>query len=72
MSTGVIKKVNSGLYYRPKMSRFGELPPEESSLLGAYLKYTPFLVIPDLAFNQLGIGLTQMSKLVRVFNHKCQ
>jgi len=70
LSHGIIRKVSQGLYYRPKKTRFGELPPDENALLKAFLNNNPFLVVPDISFNNLGLGLTQLSKQVKVYNHK--
>src|SRR3989338_7422643 len=59
---GVLEKVAPGLYYAPKTSRFGTLPPNENVLVKAFLKDNQFLLVSWNAYNALGLGLTQVDR----------
>lgn len=62
-----LKKPAPGLYYRPKLSRFGLLPPSDEALVRAFLK-KPFLMYSWSDYNSLGLGLTQLYNQVVVYN----
>jgi len=64
-----LKKVYPGLYYKPKISRFGALPPADVSLVKAFLK-KKFLMYSWNDYNALGLGLTQLYNQVVVYNHE--
>ena len=65
-----LKKVGPGLYYYPKDSRFGMLPPDEKNLLTKFLNKSNFLVLSNNWYNSLGLGLTQLTTICRVYNNK--
>ncbi len=65
-----LRKAASGIYYRPRYSRYGELPPEETALIKAFLQSSTFLAFSPILFNGLGLGGTQLSKAIRVYNYK--
>lgn len=67
---GVLKKVAPGLYYYPKTSRFGELPPNDYELINSFLKDDPFLSFTWNDYNSLQLGLTQLYNKVVVYNRK--
>lgn len=69
-SKGSLKKVGPGLYYYPKQSRFGNLPPNEQELLSKFLKTKNFLLLSPNWYNSLGFGLTQLSTATKVYNTK--
>ena len=62
-----LKRPAPGLYYKPKMSRFGLLPPSDEALIKAFLK-KPFLMYSWNDYNTLGLGLTQLYNQVVVYN----
>lgn len=62
-----LKKPAPGLYYKPKASRFGLLPPSDEALVSAFLK-KPFLMYSWNDYNTLGLGLTQLYNQVVVYN----
>jgi len=64
------QKVGPGLYYYVKQSQYGPLPPDENELLDNFLQTTDFLVVSNNMYNKLGLGLTQLSTDVRVYNTK--
>ncbi|MCO6429724.1 MAG: hypothetical protein J5J00_02605 [Deltaproteobacteria bacterium] len=65
-----VTKAAAGLYYRPKMSRFGPLSPKSTDLVRAFLKTDDFLLTTLNVFNGLGVGLTQMVNEYVVYNRK--
>ena len=67
---GMLIKVSQGLYYSPRKSKFGIVPPEESSLIERFLKDDDFLLITPNLYNNLGFGLTQLYNVTWVYNHK--
>jgi len=64
-----LRKVHQGLYYKPKSSRFGELPPSDESLVTAFLR-KKFLMYSWNDYNGLGLGLTQLYNQVVVYNQE--
>jgi len=67
---GVLVKINQGLYYAPKESKFGAVPPEDHVLIESFLKDEDFLLVSPNAYNSLGLGLTQLYNIKWVYNHK--
>lgn len=67
---GTLRKVAPGLYYYPKTSQFGELPPSNYDLVNAFLKDDRFLLFTWNDYNALQIGLTQLYNKVIVYNRK--
>lgn len=65
-----VLKPASGLYYRPSVSRWGEVPVSERELVRAFLKTDDFLIFSTNAYNSLPLGLTQLSNVVLVYNRK--
>ncbi|PKL80679.1 MAG: hypothetical protein CVV27_00120 [Candidatus Melainabacteria bacterium HGW-Melainabacteria-1] len=72
VQSGLLKKAYYGIYYCPKQSRFGELPPEGHDLIRAFLKTDDFLAFSPNKLNGLCLGSTQLSNVIRVYNHKRQ
>ena len=66
----VLEKVAPGLYYAPKTSRFGYLPPDETLLIKAFLRDDQFLLFSRNEYNTLGLGLTQLYNRTVVYNYK--
>jgi hypothetical protein len=67
---GILEKVGAGLYYRPALSRFGVLPPNDHELVKSFLKEKDFLLYSWNQYNTLGLGLTQLYNRVVVYNRK--
>ncbi|MFM9825860.1 hypothetical protein [Flavobacterium sp.] len=67
---GILKKLSQGLYYYPKITVFGEAPPEEEVLVRSFLKDKRFLVTSFNEYNVLGVGTTQLYNGKTVYNHK--
>jgi hypothetical protein len=70
VTEGLLNKLSTGLYAAPKATAFGNAPPEEGSLLKAFLKDDHFVVYSPSQFNTLGLGLTQLYNTRVVFNRK--
>ncbi len=70
VKSGTLKKVAPGLYYQPKTSRFGNLPPDEQQLVEAFLRDKHFLMFSPSAYNAVGAGTTQLYNSTVVYNHK--
>lgn len=69
VSTNALKKLATGLYVKPKQSRFGLLPPADEALIKAFLK-KPFLMYSWNDYNTLGLGLTQLYNKMVVYNQE--
>jgi len=70
VSTGVLKKLAQGLYYAPKPSNFGPLPPTDEQVVRGFLRDKDFLVFSPSSYNTVGLGTTQLYNSTRVYNHK--
>ncbi|MDP3375474.1 MAG: hypothetical protein Q8S34_14835 [Hydrogenophaga sp.] len=70
LQTGQVCKAARGLYYVPKQTPFGPVPPEPSRLLAKFLDDKQFLVFNPSAYNTLGLGTTQLYNRTTVYNHK--
>jgi hypothetical protein len=69
-SDGTLQKISHGLYYAPKKSKFGNVPPEDSDLVKCFLNDENFLLLSPNSYNSLGLGLTQLYNVTWVYNHK--
>jgi Family of unknown function (DUF6088) len=63
-------KLSGGMYYCPKESPFGPVPPSDNELVEAFLKDDRFLLTTPNAYNSLGVGTTQLYNETVVYNHK--
>lgn len=70
VEAGVLKKLARGLYYVPKSSAFGPVPPDEKEVINAYLKGDDFLLVSPNYYNGLGLGTTQLYNRTWIYNHK--
>ena len=70
VSTGTLKKLAQGLYYAPKQSSFGPLPPTDEQVVRGFLRDNEFLVFSPSSYNTLGLGTTQLYNSTLVYNHK--
>jgi hypothetical protein len=67
---GTLVKLNHGMYYAPKQSKFGVVPPDDRQVIERFLKDDDFLLVSPNTFNSLGLGLTQLYNTTWVYNHK--
>jgi hypothetical protein len=70
LEEGFLEKLSAGLYYVPKKSVFGVVPPDDESLVRTFLKEDDFLLTSPNAYNSLGVGTTQLYNKRVVYNHK--
>jgi hypothetical protein len=70
VSTGKLKKLAQGLYYAPKQSSFGPLPPTDEQVVKGFLRDNEFLVFSPSSYNMVGLGTTQLYNNTLVYNHK--
>ncbi|MEI6050429.1 MAG: hypothetical protein WCS03_16130 [Bacteroidota bacterium] len=67
---GTLFKLSQGLYYAPKKSRFGVVPPNDLDMVERFLKDDNFLLVSPNSYNALWLGLTQLYNTTWVYNHK--
>lgn len=67
---GLLQKLAQGLYYAPKKSAFGLVPPKDQALVKKFLNDQDFLVFSPSSYNTLGLGTTQLYNKTIVYNHK--
>lgn len=70
LKEGALEKLSQGLYYVPKTSVFGRVPPDEEALVRSFLKDNRFLILTPNSYNSLGLGTTQLYNKKVVYNHK--
>lgn len=70
VDNGTLQKVAQGLYYFPKQSVFGPVPPEDKTLVRSFLKNDRFLLTSPNSYNALGVGTTQLYNKTLVYNLK--
>lgn len=67
---GALQKLAGGLYYCPRQTSFGEVPPDDEKLVRAFLKDDHFYITSLNAYNSLGVGASQLYNERLVYNHK--
>ncbi len=67
---GTLHKLAQGLYYAPKPSPFGIVPPTDETLVTSFLRDKDFLIFSPNVYNTLGVGTTQLYNTTWVYNHK--
>jgi hypothetical protein len=70
IADGTLQKLRTGLYYSPRKLEFGDAPADEHELVRAFLKTDRFVVTSPNAYNQLGLGTTQLYNKRVVYNQK--
>jgi hypothetical protein len=70
VENGVLRKLSGGLYVYPKETTFGPAPASDRDVVKAFLKDNQFLLASPNAYNNLGVGTTQLYDRTVVYNHK--
>jgi hypothetical protein len=70
VAMGRLQKLAQGLYYAPKQSSFGPLPPADDQVVKGFLRDKEFLVFSPSSYNTVGLGTTQLYNRTLVYNHK--
>jgi len=65
--SGGIKRIRRGIYYIPENSRWGEVPPAQSSIIKALSRSMNTHFIPDGANALYQLGLTQQVPMKQVY-----
>ena len=70
VDAGALRKLRTGVYYRPQKSSFGEIPADERKVVATFLKDDDFLIVSLNAYNALSLGTTQLYNERLVYNFK--
>lgn len=70
VKAGTVRKAAQGLYYVPRKTPFGDVPPGEDALIEKFLDDRHFLVFNPSCYNTLELGTTQLYCKTVVYNHK--
>ena len=70
VSAGRLTKLANVLYYAPRQSAYGPVPPTDEALVAAFLKDDEFLLFSPSAYNAAGLGTTQLYNRTLVYNRK--
>lgn len=70
LAEGRLRQLAQGLFYAPKTSRFGPVPPDDEALLRGFLGDEDFVVTGPPAWNALGLGSTAEFSATLVYNGK--
>lgn len=72
LEEGALVKLAQGLYYVPRKSAFGLAPPDDDSVVRAFLKTDDFVIVSPNMYNALNVGTTQLYNQKVVYNKKRQ
>lgn len=67
---GRLERLGHGLYFHPKQSRFGRVPPADAELMRAFLSGSAFVFTGSPQWNALGLGATAVQAVTTVYNTK--
>lgn len=70
VKAGTVRKAAQGLYYVPRKTPFGDVPPSEEAFVEKFLDDRHFLMFNPSCYNALGLGTTQLYSKTVVYNHK--
>jgi len=70
VADGTLTKLSGGLYAYPNETVFGKAPADDRTLVRSFLKDDHFLLTSPNAYNQLGVGTTQLYDKTVVYNRK--
>lgn len=66
---GELDKIAKGIYYKPKRTKYGVIPPSDQDIIQAFTKDHTGTVIGYVLYNRLGLT-TQISRTVQVLSSK--
>ncbi len=67
---GVLVRLRNGLFFHPRTSRFGAVPPADDEILNRFLDGSPYVVTGTERWNALGLGTTAAFASSLVYNQK--
>lgn len=68
VAEGRLRRLRKGLYYAPRRSAFGDVPPSGNELLRAFFRGRPYLATGPTVWNGLGLGSTSVEATPLVYN----
>jgi len=68
VAQGRLRRLRKGLYYAPRRSAFGDVPPSGNEFLRALFRGRPYLVTGPTVWNGLGLGSTSVETVPLVYN----
>lgn len=63
-------RLRNGLFFHPRASKFGPVPPSDDEILKRFLDGSPYVVTGTERWNALGLGTTAASASSLVYNRK--
>ena len=67
---GELRPLAHGLFYRPKHSRFGPVPPEDAEVVRGFLGSEDFVLTGPPYWNALGLGAQALFPVVLAYNRE--
>ncbi len=67
---GELRRLAHGLFYHPKLSRFGPVPPEDAEVVRGFLGSGDFVLTGPPYWNALGLGAQSVFPVVLVYNRE--
>ena len=68
VARGRLRRLRKGLFYVPRQSVFGEVPPSQDELLRAFFRGRPYLRTGPSVWNSLGLGSTAVETVPLIYN----
>ena len=70
VSEGRLRPIERGLYAVPQPSKFGDVPPQDDTLIRKFLNTSDFIFTGPDRWNALGLGSTAVFPMRLVYNRK--
>lgn len=70
VAEGRLERLGHGLFFAPRMTRFGAAPPSADELLRALLKGDRYRITGPERWNALGLGATAISPNLLIYNRR--
>jgi hypothetical protein len=70
LSEGQLRQLAHGLFYSPRPSRFGPVPPTDEEILRGFLGTDDFVITGPPWWNALGLGTTAAFPVTLAYNSK--
>ena len=68
VEAGALQRLRKGVYYAPRTTVFGEVPPSETAFLESLFRGRPYLRTGPSVWNALGLGATAVEVVPLVYN----
>jgi len=70
LAEGELRPLAHGLFYHPKRSRFGAVPPEDAEVVRGFLGNEEFVLTGSPYWNDLGLGAQAVFPVTLVYNRE--